>query len=352
MRYIIALFLFFQISSSYAEVKSIERSNGDIILTTSNCEELNNQVQTIAKWSKWSEGKDCTVTEKKGMWLFGNKRCVANISKCLPDHVSKYHGINPDISGPNCWNLSLVMAGILPNLRYSTPEEMSFFMSPPLCNQLKSGEERRPGDIGTIRRNRGQEVHGFVYISEELAYSKNGYHKSSPYALQTLDNVYDVYNIKNTDKKCLGNVLDPTCESGVEYFRCNSMKEYLAKERKSQSKPSKEVLVQIDRADCLTSHIALNGSSFLEGQLVSTMASTVISINELLYNDLYKEDPETLSEVDTFILASTKLRIKAIGQQLNMATVAGQTDADTHAIDGLIDLLERSQRELYEISKK
>ena len=45
-------------------------------------------------------------------------------------------------------------------------------MSSPLCRRLGINESPQFGDIGAIRRRWGIEHHGFVYLNEDLVYTK------------------------------------------------------------------------------------------------------------------------------------------------------------------------------------
>lgn len=209
----------------------IKREGQEIYIIDQSCRTVTEISIALSEWTKSiGEKRECPI-EKQSPQMELTGKCVYNITNCIPSHVAKYEGVNPQESGPNCWNMSLVFKEILPALRYSTPEEMSFYMNSPLCRMLKKDEKRVSGDIGAIRViNEGnfKEFHGFIYISDKIAYSKNGFHKSSPYSLQSLDNVYSVYDV--TEKsQCRANELNSSldCDIATSFYRCISMKEYL-----------------------------------------------------------------------------------------------------------------------------
>jgi hypothetical protein len=72
---------------------------------------------------------------------------------------------------------------------------MNFWMTSPLCQERKPDESPAPGDIIAIRDDTGGEVHGFIYLTGDLAYSKNGYAQGTRYELQSPKKVFDVYDV-------------------------------------------------------------------------------------------------------------------------------------------------------------
>jgi hypothetical protein len=180
---------------STTQAQEIIRKNDRLFLKTNTCSEGAAVVGDLDLWLKTSTPKKCITTYQQ------NQFCEHDITECVPEHVKRYQGVHASLRGPNCWNLALVMSQILPNLRYSDPEEISFYMQPPLCNSVPSGEKRSPGDIGLIRNVDSEkigfgpkgEVHGFIYINNDLVYSKNGLGKENPYAIQSAEKMYSEY---------------------------------------------------------------------------------------------------------------------------------------------------------------
>ena len=66
--------------------------------------------------------------------------------------MAKYLGTRPEVAGPNCWNFALALRGLLPSLRFTSDDEFTFYLRPPLCRPFRNDEKRLPGDIGAIRR--------------------------------------------------------------------------------------------------------------------------------------------------------------------------------------------------------
>lgn len=295
--------------------QTIMRENDNIFLRTRTCLEAQRHVKDLAKWTE-KTNKKCdidSVTYDQGL------NCKVNISKCVPDHVLKYEGLNPQEHGPNCWNLAMVMTGIIPYMRYSTPQEMAFFMDAPLCRPLKPYEKRKTGDIGAIRNSSDRkDIHGFIHISEDLVYSKNGNNKDNyPYKVQNFDSMLNEMFIGGTDhlkNECRGNqaIGKVGCLGQIEYFRCISLDEYLKKENDQISKEIKETLSTFQKIDC---HI----SSVLFDLTVADQAVNLsFDISFILYQYLVDQldSNQKLSEQDTFILSSIKLRLEALRESL------------------------------------
>ncbi|WP_347358517.1 hypothetical protein [Bdellovibrio sp.] len=303
--------------------------HGGRLFVTEACDQGGGVLRSLAAWSaKAQTGKKCNMLAR-GESMMDAKSCRYDITDCVPDHVVQYQGANPKLDGPNCWNLSLVMSKILPNLRYSTPEEMNFYMRPPLCRQLKDGEAREPGDVGAIREvSQGgtTETHGFIYISEKLAYSKNGMSRKSPYALQTLENVYDVYDVPQQAvcRKNEINVASAKCNQAVAYFRCDSMESYLSK-TKNVPADIKKAYNDINAVDACMEKSAFSGQA-LSNEAQKNVLETSQAL--LTYLEKSKSSPEIAKipkEEREFILGSLQLRLAAIADQMQAIAMGTQS---------------------------
>ncbi len=300
----------------------VKNSGGRIYLTDPSCAEVAEVTRSLATWTtNLGIQKRCPFDKKKPRsaplpW----SDCSFDITNCVPDHVVKFHGATPEISGPNCWNLALVMSDILPALRYSTPEEMAFYMRPPLCRSLKNGEPRIPGDIGAIRSvgtGDSLESHGFIYVSEKIAYSKNGFLRRSPYALQPLENVYNQYKVPRISD-CRANELNTSveCDNSVSYFRCISMDQYLDEHPKIPSELKRSLNELSNFETCLQARV-------LSGTTLSEIAqNNIINVAAGLATYLDQESKKQSQPADEqrkFLLGALQLRLKAILDQLEIS---------------------------------
>ena len=111
------------------------------------CNKIEANRSSLAQWSQTLGSK--RICNQEPLPLSNRKNdsdCELDITDCVPEHVRKYHGLSPKLSGPNCWNLSLVMSSLLPFMRYSTLEEMAFFMRSPLCRNLTERRTHKSAD--------------------------------------------------------------------------------------------------------------------------------------------------------------------------------------------------------------
>lgn len=210
---------------------TIRKVDGHLIATDSSCRKVRELVTAVTSWSKKS-ALFCPV-QKQSVAQSMPERCSADLSACVPSVVLALHDEVPRASGPNCWNAALVASGVLPHIRFTSPEEFRYFLNSPLCRALENGEAKQPGDVGAIRVVAPQgggmvEWHGFIYLNDEFAFSKDGAKKSAKYAIQSLEETLRTYSVP-ADERCRQNRIERNskCNYAVSYFRCHSMAEYL-----------------------------------------------------------------------------------------------------------------------------
>lgn len=319
----------------------VSKKSGKLTLSA-DCAEGKTVYKSLSRWNTNARtGKTCSPSS--GTPSGSGDTCDFDITSCVPEHVVTFHGAKPEVDGPNCWNLSLVMSSVLPALRYSTPQEMNFYMRPPLCRVLKRGEKKEPGDIGAIRRvgdfGNTKETHGFIYIDDKIAYSKNGFSKVAPYELQKLDKVYNLYGVPNKPE-CRQNGMSPEssqCQQAVDFFRCDSMGTYL-KKNKDVPKKVREIFANFDAAErCAEESLFKRSALGVQANQSLRDVSRVL----LVYLGSAKSDPEISKlkpEVREFLLGSLQLRLEALGYQLGGAA-RDKKDKETLQTSQLIELV-------------
>ena len=304
-----------------ASALEVERRNERIFIKSSACSEVAEAAASLEQWLKVSKiHKDCPATRMSPAKV--GEVCEFDITQCVPDHVAKFQSATPKEYGPNCWNLSLVMTQILPGMRYSTPEEMAFYMRPPLCRQLTNDEKRRPGDIGAIRKSASQggtEIHGFIYISEKLVYSKNGAFPLSPYSLQDTEPMLKGYGVPETSQ-CRQNTnsMMINCPAMVSYFRCQSMDDYVKKHPSIPAELMATYKGMGQFEQCLQNRV-MNREA-----LPAQAKQNILDVSKALAHYLdeqVKNQPKgvPMSEEKSFMIGSLQLRLLAIAQQLSMS---------------------------------
>ena len=262
-------------SSSYnVTISSDKNSGGEILLKANNCKILEDQARAIQTWS-------IRINEKYNPELkciCKSSRCVMNISKISPIIVKQLHGVRPKFMGPNCWNSSLVSSKILPYPRYSTPEEMYFWMNSPLCTERNNNESPVPGDVIAIRAN-NEEYHGFIYLTDEISFSKNGSYNGNPYAVMPTKYVFDAYGV---DKNC------QRTQEGDEYY----IKKVIRRRAGGKVPIRKEITEKCDKSAQIFS--CKSWADYSKSLVLSPLEKqTLKELNQLscqVSNKLFKDD--------------------------------------------------------------
>lgn len=214
---VLAVFTISLCSSAMGQV-SLKQVSNDFVLVGVSCESLATQAKALASWSKTKSKAECQCLKNQ---------CELVVTELIPSFAKKTNGVCTVNSGPNCWNTALISSGVLSSQRYTTPEEMKFWMSSPLCKKRESPDKPRPGDIVAIRGGAGSysvDLHGFVYISDELSFGKNGPEINDPYEFKKTSEVFKVNQIP---KECQTS-RHSDCLKWAEYYQCESMESYLA----------------------------------------------------------------------------------------------------------------------------
>jgi hypothetical protein len=334
----IYLLLAFSISAHAIE---IERRDQKLFLRDQRCDKVSEITRTLAAWTKKDFGLNECPIERISPAQSADS-CEFEITNCLPPHVVKYQGVNPEVAGPNCWNLALVFREILPGLRNSPAEEIAFFMGPPLCRILKDDEDRKAGDIGLIRRptkntiagnySGKHEEHAFIYISEKIVYSKNGSEKTAPFSLQSLASILDFYGVPK-ENVCRSNEWNPDsdCQKTTAYFRCQSMADYLRSD-KAVSPSITQALEKFDRFEKCLGDQVFAGATPISAIATSGVLQSVQALAKVLGAEKKKMEGRT-DEASAFVLGSLQMRLLAIGRHL-------RADAEPNEARALYELTE------------
>lgn len=309
------LFLLFSISllANASSIKKnvsdvdVYRENDEIKIAAFDCMQIQGEVDNIKKWSKKTINKI-----KNDECICNDGYCSMNIKNVLPDIVKFYQDKRPDVNGPNCWNSTLVTAGILPHHRYSTPEEMKFWMNSPLCKEKKINEKLMPGDVIAIRE-KNSEYHGFVYVSDKLAWSKNGFSKRAKYKTQGLKDVYDLYGVSPECQRVESGSSD--CQKYANIYKCEPWDEYWSKvDEATKAKVDEDIERSLNHVECNLSE-ALNDSSTIDKQLVDLLENTIL-ILEFNVLDLKNALTSSSSNDEKLYIDRATHRILSIKAQL------------------------------------
>lgn len=297
---------FAEISSNYFNERvQVERTSEKILIKGKDCLVLKNEARAIGIWAKKAE-------------LLGSVRCECIGSECSmeinsisPGILLKQQSVCMLKDGPNCWNASLNAAGLADGLRYSTPEEMNFWMESPLCTERKAGEKPSPGDVIAIRSIKDKEVHGFTYLSENLSFSKNGYRSHAPYTLQDPKHVYKVYGVP---LECQGiykapKEEDTQCLNYSNIFKCEPLEDYL-KSKPKMREEQRALIQEMKEFECDIMKIT-GSTDTLQPSLKEIILTSIKAIKALAI-----QNQETKNKDEKFIWKIIEIRADAIQAQI------------------------------------
>ena len=232
-------------------VSAYRELDGALTLTGENCDLLKRHVSALSSWKKKLNE---LPTKPTSSCTCNSLRCYMNVDSVSPTFIEQYHAVDAGRWGPNCWNSVLVSSKILPVLRFTPPEEMNFWMSSPLCRQIPESETPEPGDIVAIRRSYQDEVHAFIFITEELSFSKNYLMTTSPYRLQSTTDIFSIYPVSFSCRHKVGNPRE--CQTYATYYRCSTFTDYISEKKISFSSRYIELESMIREVEHLVSKIA------------------------------------------------------------------------------------------------
>lgn len=209
-----------------SDLINVERDiDGLITLKGPNCQELTEQVKALENWKiklGGTPGQLLTPLENSE-----ENNCQIIINNSIPNIIKHLQGFKATSNGPNCWNSALRLSEIIHFFRHVSSDEMTFWLSSPYCKELSESERKLPGDIVEIRSMNPEyplafeEIHGMIYITDELVFSKNTSSRMSPYGIQRSSLIYQSFRVDNLQCK---NQQDSSgdCSRWINYYRCHS----------------------------------------------------------------------------------------------------------------------------------
>lgn len=351
-----------------AETSSVlgRAPNGTLTLSTG-CNEIEEDLAAIMQWTQRLENRGC---DTPAIRQEGEGMCSANVTSCVPQQVRTYQGLTGTQNGPNCWNLALVMAGLVPVLRQSSDTEWEYLINSPLCRELRDGESPQSGDLGSIEMrapDNNVQIHGFMYVSDRMVFSKNGTLLNAPYALQTREDMESTYRVGQTpggecESDCgpqsLANFMTDAqaaefsgripsadvCEYGNLSSRptlaqaCSALREHVTKNAESCAKYCAPGQIKYFRCQTMQEFTRANGVlrpdfqniEQIIGRMESCMeraifdGSEMSSLNSFMSNNmsvlaayLSNNTPRAQGEAEQLVLNSLALRLNAIGDTIN-----------------------------------
>lgn len=294
---------------AFGQEVSVKKDGQEMLLNGRECSFLMTQANAINKWREASAkplANDLCKCVVPG-------ECKVNITKIIPKIVFEKESSVLVKNGPNSWNSSLVSAGVLPHHRYTQKNEMSFWMNSPLCKERSAGEPSAPGDIIAIRNFNGEEVHGFVHLTNELSYSKNGFRKGTKYQMANPTEIFETYGVsKSCEKVYKKPVNTDACPFYANVFKCDSMDEYL-KKNPMHDKDLREAWKHLDALDC-----QLSGMTFKDTFTVDQATTLRIAVESVQILADTQIESNKVSAEDKFLWKAIKFKAISLTEQVGM----------------------------------
>ncbi|MBL7542191.1 MAG: hypothetical protein JNL11_00160 [Bdellovibrionaceae bacterium] len=293
-------------------------------MKSKDCYEIQKLSQSIRDWKQNTESTDCKLGT-----IQRSDACSIEISACLPNNIKGYIAKNPTEAGPNCFNAGLVFLGLLPNLRFSTADEVNFYMNSALCRKRNPGEQPMTGDLGLIsmagREQSHSAQHAFIYLSEDFVYEKPDQHKESPFTIVYKNKTFVEYGLDSNTGTPNENPIYKGIDRKLTYYSCISAREYLG------DKPDvPDVLLklwnEIDVVEKCFEEFTMTHAPF-----TLDARKNILDVAKALTSYLKNEkntDGNHDKEKSEFMIASLQLKLKAISENLSPTRKIVKTDAD------------------------
>lgn len=203
------------------EIYLITQTKEESIKELNSLHTLNSLTREDKSKKRLQHSVECLESENTVTQALGG-RCYVSVHNILSNSFSNLLNKELTEDGPNCWNASLVILGLEKDIKYTSPEEFSFIINSE-CQHVTKREDVEVGDIIAIRNTDEGEIHGMVYISPNLVFTKNGYEKKYRYIIDNPDKWYEFYGVKS--KECrfqTENNINPKCEkeAWANIYRC------------------------------------------------------------------------------------------------------------------------------------
>lgn len=133
-------------------------------------------------------------------------------------NLIKLSGMTPQLNGPNSWNSVLYVNGFVKTLRFSSEDELNYWLKSPHCRKVSAHEPLQFADVSRIRTYE-QDIHSMIYVNSEISFSKNTSLAGDSYGAIRSSLVHSMYRLEN-------NCFTSGCTRWVEYYRCQYLKVY------------------------------------------------------------------------------------------------------------------------------
>lgn len=94
--------------------------------------------------------------------------------------------------GPNCWNAVLYFLKVIDHLRYTSEDEINYYLLNSGLFMDVTSDIREAGDVGALYNN-NEIMHTFIHLSDETIIDKVGYSQKDKYRILYFDKMLEKY---------------------------------------------------------------------------------------------------------------------------------------------------------------
>jgi hypothetical protein len=323
--------------ASREQVTIHSEKGGRIVVESRNPATAVRQAMALKQWTQ-------RIGEQPSMFrgiTFDPKTQTASIdvTDIVPALVRRESKVNPHSSGFNCWATALMGAKLVNTKRYVDAPEMTYWLDTPMC-QMRTGRQiPKPGDVLAVRGSHGDEVHGIVYITPEIVFSKNGYNRRSAPDLQAAGDVFGVYGVQDACKLVNGKPATGSACASKSYtnvYACQTLGQFI------KQNPEYQVARQPKQVRALLRKVAHHEKSvFLDSvnelKLTDGERAGIQSDFATLSMQARQALGGTTSPATRFWLESSLQRMGSIGQQLGISQRSRYEAPATTGIEAAVE---------------
>ena len=143
---------------------------------------------------------------------------------CLAQTPSRMDALNeklPKMNGPNCWNAALYVTHLIESMRYSSPEELAFWLNSKYCKKIQDSEQIQAGDIVALRSHEG-ELHAMLWLKDNMVFSKNTSHRLDPYQKIEAPLIFSMFRVNESICQQPRSEYSQACSRWTDYYHCES----------------------------------------------------------------------------------------------------------------------------------
>jgi len=304
---------------AHADLRVFRVKNA-LFLEGESCEVLSKQANALDAWTRRMEEASyrsikCIPGRTRGTYQI-------QIDGIVPSFVRNHANTIPPNDGPNCFNTTLVAPKILEHMRYSSSEELAWYLDSVLCKKVNESE-MQPGDPVVVFNHPilapSSTVisHSYVYLTPNLSFQKTGYMgKIAPFEFSNPQQISKEYEVTQSSS-CNWITHSPPrkCKTWTVGYRCMSMDNYLSKG--AESTTWIDTRNRLLSTSCFLGNWVFQDSHIAQLPLYELTTQSLNVVRKLIQAELAKikgNDPEASRQ--RFLWQSLEYQVRGIYKQI------------------------------------